>query len=293
MHILKWEYGEAFTYFQAILAEWEKRPHWLNYASDTYLSILHNFLNTSQPANQKEAFRKKIEQLPSLQFNKKETRIQFQYLFYFQKLNYLLIFQPLSELPPFLAEWERWVEENEEEIAVAKRLAAFFNISGGYFVLGENRKANRWVNKILNTPGQKERKDLREFARSFQLVIHYELKNYELLEYLVRSTQRTYYRKGPANEFEKLLLDFFRQVIKEPNFVSPKESFENLRRNLKAVLALHPGFIPFGYTELSLWMKSKIEEVPISQCLEDRIQKFHAAAEKELAEKQKRKDTTS
>jgi hypothetical protein len=57
------------------------------------------------------------------------------------------------------------------------------SISGG----NEMNKALFWLNKVLNDNEPTLRQDIFTYARLFNLVVHYELGNFDLLEYIVRS----------------------------------------------------------------------------------------------------------
>jgi tetratricopeptide (TPR) repeat protein len=66
-------------------------------------------------------------------------------------------------------------------------LEFFFALVCVHFGAGEMNKALFWLNKVLNDNEPTLRQDIFTYARLFNLVVHYELGNFDLLEYIVRS----------------------------------------------------------------------------------------------------------
>jgi hypothetical protein len=68
-------------------------------------------------------------------------------------------------------------------------------------------KALFWLNKVLNDNEPTLRQDIFTYARLFNLVLHYELGNFDLLEYIVRSTQRFLSKRHRAYQVENTLME--------------------------------------------------------------------------------------
>ena len=71
-----------------------------------------------------------------------------------------------------------------------ERGAFYFQYFYIYFGMGDYEKALVYLNQWLNLPRSVEREDLQSLARILNLIIHYEMDNTILLEYLSRSTYR-------------------------------------------------------------------------------------------------------
>lgn len=82
-------------------------------------------------------------------------------------------------------------------------------------IIDENYPAAiKFLNTLLNTPELSIRTDANKIARLLQLVLHYEMKNFDLLEYLQVSAKKFFGSK--LSKLEQVLLKFFGNIIKHP-----------------------------------------------------------------------------
>jgi hypothetical protein len=157
-----------------------------------------------------------------------------------------------------------WLTQNSGQVPISKLLAAYFNVFSLQFVLGEFRKANEWLLKILSTPGKEERRDIRDVARIFQVILHHELGNPELQDYLLTSTYRYFRRNDRMEKMNAVLIRFFRAEQKHlPESKEFLTALEELDRETEDVIRTGTGKIPLGMTEVSFWVKSKLEGIPL------------------------------
>src|SRR5690606_4154929 len=92
-----------------------------------------------------------------------------------------------------------------------------------YFGAGKYKQALEYANKILNEGEPGQRKELYLSARLITMIIHFELKNTEVLEFLIRSTYRYLLSRKIEYRFEKFLIGFFKRVL---NNISQEELIE-------------------------------------------------------------------
>lgn len=99
-----------------------------------------------------------------------------------------------------------------------------FHYQLAYFYFADTRysKALDHLNKILGERND-PRTDIQSYGRVLNLMVHYELKNYDLIEYLCRSTRRFLNKKNGLYAFEKVILHFFNQVSRTQNVEAIKE----------------------------------------------------------------------
>lgn len=116
-------------------------------------------------------------------------------------------------------------------------LACFYIIDDNY------DSALSSVNNVLNDPKLSLRSDVIEIARLLQLLIHYELGNYDLLEYLSESARKFFKTKKHSLKLESILVDFFRKVVHSA-VSEHKELFGELafrlKNSLKGVTETNP-----------------------------------------------------
>ncbi|NJK98687.1 MAG: hypothetical protein HC905_30565 [Bacteroidales bacterium] len=73
------------------------------------------------------------------------------------------------------------------------------------------------------------RKDIQADVRIQNLIIHYELGNDELLEYLARNTKRYLESRENYFEFEKIIFGYFNRILKKSDDNEKHSLFEMLK----------------------------------------------------------------
>src|SRR5690606_34474733 len=89
-------------------------------------------------------------------------------------------------------------------------LVFYYKIACLYFGSGDNEKAIDYLQKIINWKLDL-RTDLQCYARLLHLIAHYELGNFELLEYLVKSVYRFMAKMGSLSIVEEAMFSFLRK----------------------------------------------------------------------------------
>jgi len=98
-------------------------------------------------------------------------------------------------------------------------------------------------------------------------VIHFELKNYDLQEYITKSTQRYLVRRQRDYELEKLVIDHLRKLIRETKSQNKKQKYETFRDELAKLIQEPEDQIVLRYFDFKAWINSKIEAVPFSKSI--------------------------
>ncbi len=163
------------------------------------------------------------------------------------------------------------LDRHQDKVTASRRISFYYNLTTFHFINGEFREALRYLNILLNMPRSEVRQHLRDFARIFLIVIHYELGNQDLVEYLYRSTYRHYQGKKKMQAFEKTVLSHLRQLI----FPSSPDDVEQVVRAMYQELwelALDQSAKePAGIYELIFWLESKIKDQSIAETYRRRV----------------------
>lgn len=129
-----------------------------------------------------------------------------------------------------------------------------------YIGLGEFKLANQHINVLLNAPENDFRSDVNCFAHILSLIIHFELKNTELIEYRIRSTYRLLLRRNKLHNFEKQILAFLKSSQRK--IENPKElikAFVKLKENIESSTTNKVEKNALSLFDLISWLESKIE----------------------------------
>lgn len=133
-----------------------------------------------------------------------------------------------------------------------------FNISYLYFGLEEYENSLKRINEIINDKELNIREDIQCFARILNLLVHYELRNFDLIEYIMKSTRRYLSNKNKLNKFELITLSYIRKLINaktgdDRNFIFRewKKELNNISDDILEIKA-------FEYFDFLSWIESKI-----------------------------------
>jgi hypothetical protein len=134
-----------------------------------------------------------------------------------------------------------------------------------YFGSGDYEKAIDNLNKIINWKVGL-RNDLQCYARLLHLIAHYEMKNYDLLEYLIKSVYRFMAKLENLSVVEEEIFRFLRQSFRfSPRELKPE--FEKLLEKLKKHEGNRFETRAFAYLDIVSWLESKKTNVPVQDVI--------------------------
>ena len=161
-------------------------------------------------------------------------------------------------LVPFI---EEKLKEYELFLDRHRVLVFYYKIASLYFGSGNNEKSIDYLNKIINWKVDL-RTDLQCYARLLHLIAHYELGNYALLEYLLKSVYRFMSKMQNLSIVEETIFSFllrsFRLSAKQL-----KPEFELLLQILQPLEKSGLESRAFMYLDIISWLESKIENKPV------------------------------
>ena len=170
----------------------------------------------------------------------------------------------MDELQEELASIEGTLEENF-------KLIMYFWFSQFYLQVQDYKQSLKWINQFLNMPKTNLRDDLQCMARIVNLVIHYELGNYELVDYSLKSTYRFIFKRNRMNKYEKAALRYMKKLIQVPE--SEKESLlyefkftlENIFKDDKYEVRSNAGF------DMVSWIESKLRKCSLAEVKRSKV----------------------
>ena len=175
----------------------------------------------------------------------------------------------MNSIGQLLLNFENGVEAAEEimtglaifegKLQKEHELNFFYQFAYIYFGAGQFNKALSWLNKVLNDNENTLRQDLYSYARLFNLVIHYELGNYDLLEYTIKSTSRYLQKRERDFPMEKVIIDNFKKIIKNQSAADRKKHFLAFYKELEVLKAEPENEIVFKYFDFCTWVKGKAQ----------------------------------
>jgi tetratricopeptide (TPR) repeat protein len=158
---------------------------------------------------------------------------------------------------------EEKLAEHELLLDRHRVLVFYYKIACLYFGAGDFDRAIEYLNRIINWKVDL-RTDLQCYARLLHLIAHYELGNFEILEYLIKSVYRFMAKVQNLSVVEKEIFKFLQQAFRM-NRTQIRRGLEQLRAKLSRYEANPLESRSFMYLDFISWLDSKIENVPVQE----------------------------
>jgi tetratricopeptide (TPR) repeat protein len=155
-----------------------------------------------------------------------------------------------------VAEIVTGMAENEGKLHKEQVLSFSYQIASFYFACAEYSKALHWLNKVLNDNENTLRQDVYSYARLFNLVVHFELGNYDLLEYITKSTQRYLSKRQRDYSVERLVIEYVRKLIRTTNDADRRGLFEQFEEEMMNLTNAPAERVVLKYFDFVHWARS-------------------------------------
>lgn len=148
-------------------------------------------------------------------------------------------------------------------------LVFYYKIASLYFGSGDFGATIDYLNKIINWKVDL-RNDLQCYARLLHLIAHYELGNYDLLEYLTKSVYRFMAKMQNLSFVEEEIFRFLQQALRMSTR-QLKPAFEALLNKLKSLEKSPFEMRAFAYLDIVSWLESKVSHMPLQTILKNKF----------------------
>lgn len=152
------------------------------------------------------------------------------------------------------------VENVFSALAGKEKAAVSMELSLAFFSTGQFRKSLSWLNKAEEDPHVFLPFKYPQFLRIYRMMIYYELENFDLIEYQIKSIIRKSKTKEGLHDEERMILDFLKKRIRQsPDqdlFNELKQISDQIERNPSPELQVSRN----RYIDHHDWLRSKIRE---------------------------------
>jgi len=266
------DYLGALQETDSLLRVIEVHPHMVSETPRSYLGVLYNkiiLLNNLSRFSEMKEVAEKIQAIPV------RTQVLQNRKFY-SSHNLILSMYPktgeFDEGLELLQKMERELESGVVQfLSPIHRLTHNFSGANIHFGAGNFAACNKYLLKITETGEESPRSDIVAYAHIMRMIVQFEMKKQDLLEYTVRSVYRFLYRRKRIHKFEDLILRFIRK--KAPLMNTPKET-------IAAFKELHAELLPltkdpyeknaFIYFDIISWLESKISDRTFAEVLKEK-----------------------
>ena len=251
-----------------VISEMESKPNLLKEDVSEYISALSNLTLSCGLLEKNEEVKESLDKFLKIKANTLDDELKI-HMEYYGKYFSLSI---------FTGEFEEGVSVLEKHLKGLKKFGEgsfqrgrfYFQYFYIYFGIGDYDKALDYLNLWLNIPRSIERQDLQSLARILNLIVHFEMGNTMLLDYLFRSTYRFLRKRNRIYEFEKRVLTFIKDSNKIHSTRELRVAFLKLKKDFEELSKVPSEKVMFQYFDFIAWLESKTNNEPFSSVVKRR-----------------------
>lgn len=262
-----------YRYSRKWVALFEDQPLLKRVETGHYIKGLHNLLNSLFDLRQHEKFDVVLKQFEEfakterVQHNENFRTQSFLYIAQ-AKINRHFLSGSFKEGLKLIPGIEEKLKEYALFIDPHRAMVLTYKIAMMYFGSGDFDTCIDYLQKILNE-NSGLRYDLQCYARLLHLLAHYELGNFELVEYLSRSVYRFMAKMQNLTELEEEILRFLRRSF----HISPDKMKDELEKFLQRIKKFEHSRLQtrvFVYIDIVSWVESKVYRKPLSTIIAEK-----------------------
>jgi tetratricopeptide (TPR) repeat protein len=239
----------------------------------SYIKGVHNLLNAHFTLRNYSKFELHLQQFEKFAESdivkqSDNNRIQVFVYLYIAKINQHFLdgtFEEGLNLVPVITDK---LKEFQLHLDRHRILVFYYKIASLYFGAGDHDNTINYLNKIINWKVDL-RNDLQCYSRLLHLIAHYELGNYDLMEYLIKSVYRFMAKMENLSLVEEEMFKFLRKSFHlSPQKLQPE--FKKLLEKIKQFEKSRFETRAFVYLDIISWLESKVQDKPVYEIIREK-----------------------
>ena len=245
------------TNWSNTLANWRTSP-------ELYMRAMHNALTALFCCDERKRFQAAHlelvqfveDRLPALDQNQ-----ALQAFFYTEvaQLNLFFLKGEFSIGAEYCFGLEEKLALRQSQLDVHRAMILYYKMAAMKFGAGDHGSAVRHLQVIIHQPSLEQKEDIQCYARLLNLIAHYEIGNFDLIEPLVRSTYRFLLRLDHKPKTFTAILSFLKRSV-ELDRNKLNDGFRILKDELKAIMEDRYEQHSNLYLDLISWLESKLDD---------------------------------
>ncbi|HAX48103.1 MAG TPA: hypothetical protein PK605_03665 [Ignavibacteria bacterium] len=218
-HGAKGNTAEIFKYLKLQIQHGESHKHFIDENPQNYVYALINLLlqaHFDKNQTETEDTLVKLESIKKRLKGKLPRETEIQILFHASNVE-MIIHEKNCDMEAGrnkIKQIEADLKLYASEVPANTKSLMMLNLAC-FNIIDENYNASaKYLNILFNSPELNIRNDVNRVARILQLVLHYEMGNFDLIDYLLVSARK--FLGAKQTKLENLMLKFFGNIIKLP-----------------------------------------------------------------------------
>lgn len=239
---------------------------------DLYMRGFHYLLTAAYNLKRKEDYARHLQEFEIYRdshyksFNHNSQIISFLYVHTGRFNKHFLqgsFEEGLKEIPRSLKRIRRYANKLDTH----RIMVFYYKFSWMYLAAGKADLAVEYLNRIIQMEVENLREDMQGYARLMFLMAHYDLENYDIMDYLIHSVSSFFERMQDKNKVQSQTLRFFEKVSKAP-LDSRRDIMLDFQKELEVLAQDHFESRAFIYLDIQTWVKARVQRVSISAAME-------------------------
>ncbi len=223
----------------------------------SFLFVLNNLCAMQFLLEKYEEVEDTIEQIDLIQPRTDRSNVLKVRVVYSCRMSLFFATGRFEEAYHFIDEMKEGLKKYNVQMAVYDKMVFTYYMFYACYGLGKLKEALRYLNQLMNEFDISIMEDVHCIVRVTNLLVHYELGNWEILDNLVKSASRFLKKKDNYFHFESVMLKFFGKKATEINSRQEEvEAFKILRYELGEIDNHLIYFFDFN-----TWLVSKIKQI--------------------------------
>ncbi|MBI3510459.1 MAG: hypothetical protein HY064_07325 [Bacteroidetes bacterium] len=265
--------NETYHYRKMLVDFAEKKPHLINDDQQRYVMALNNLLNSQDELGLREDCEQTIAKLHQLKTRSPNIKARVFGYTWNIRMTQQLNDGEFRELVGNAKEVKEGLKQHGRLLHPEFLLAFKYQFFYGYFGAEKFKDALTWMNQLLNDDTAQVRPEIYFFGRIMNLILHFEMKNQELLAYEMRSTYRLFIRQKRLYKFETIMLTFIRRSGKYTTPRLMREAFIDLKKQLESIRNDPYEKQILGFFDIISWLESKITKRSFEEVVNVKMKK--------------------
>lgn len=213
---------------------------------------------------------KNFEKIYSVTLNSYEKQFAV-YAYVVLGLSYCMARQYMDRGMEIIKTGEEFIKEFEDTMITRRKLIFYYFQSSFLFMAESYEKTSVWLAKILQMPATDFSSDYQCYARLMNLIVHYELKNFDHLDYVMKSTYYFLRKRKKIYKYEDIIIKYMKRCLRMRTEAELTELFDEMKYELESIY--EDGYEKFGFDAFNIipWLESKITKNPMREILASRV----------------------
>ncbi|HMS66299.1 MAG TPA: hypothetical protein PKD83_13735 [Ignavibacteria bacterium] len=270
-HLSKNEIKEANKYAEEVVQLLEENPGKGENYLHRYIISLNNLLNTQCRISNFEESEKTVLKMKELEIKYSPVISLNEKIFIYYSVSVLMISKYLQtadfeKMKLFLEDVILDIDKYEFRIILQQRIILYYYIGLSYFVLSDFESCIKWLGKILNSEKSLMSEDYQCLSRIVFLLSYYELKYFDSLEYVLKSTYHFLIKRKRVFKYENIILKYLRRSFRVKTESELYEMFREMKYELKKI-SEDPFERNADTFNILYWLDSKLKKITLTEVL--------------------------